>query len=428
VTERGGSPRERRLPPAEGGCPLHRGTLPCARGTFPPWGADSPHSGGVFPLECAVSPLTHGGSPPADAWSALPRGTVAISGGDGREPGGEYSSRACERSPARGNDSPRGGRGSPCQGGGRELQGAAGHPQGVQREGHRQGWRRFPDSCKIGPMDASPCGYCGGPVPLRWERCPHCAQPGLFPNVRVAEVKEEQQALEQRYREALWAAAGRGAQDVVAEFETAVGASKAVMARPMRELDRLSASDQEIIPTYYGLLKGQVRLPHGNEWDGLRGVADEALFPGYKEHIRFAALSLDGKGLPGYGECFFVFQEGMIGHRASVYEENSAVSLKKHGYPSPPGHRATWPERSRLCVAKLAGALDASTRQDEFPSLLLQQGTTPEEDRFVEVHIWGPMTIRTIERILIPRPRSQAVRKSLRDRAKKFGVELEELP
>lgn len=71
------------------------------------------------------------------------------------------------------------------------------------------------------------------------------------------------------------------------------------MVRPIRELDRLSASDQELIPSFYGLLAGQVRLPHGNRWDGLRGIADEALFPGYKEHMRFAALSLDGAGLTG---------------------------------------------------------------------------------------------------------------------------------
>ena len=69
------------------------------------------------------------------------------------------------------------------------------------------------------------------------------------------------------------------------------------MARPTRELDRLVSSDQELIPSYYGLLAGQVRLPHGNEWDRLRGIADEALFLGYKEHIRFAALSMDGQGL-----------------------------------------------------------------------------------------------------------------------------------
>ncbi|MEA2562779.1 MAG: hypothetical protein QOH06_4283 [Acidobacteriota bacterium] len=221
--------------------------------------------------------------------------------------------------------------------------------------------------------------------------------------------------------------ASRGAGEKVKQFEAAVAGSKAVMARPMRELDRLIASDQELIPSYYGLLAGQVRLPHGNQWDGLRGIADEALFPGYKEHIRFAALSFDGQGLSSYGECFFVLRDAMIGHRASVYEENSAVSLEKQGYKPPLGHRATWSERAKLCVAKLADRIKPTTTRDQFSQLLLRAGKSSKTDRFVEVHVWGPMTIRTIERILVRKQLRQASLKALRDRLKAFGVELEEI-
>jgi hypothetical protein len=262
---------------------------------------------------------------------------------------------------------------------------------------------------------------------LRWERCPHCALPGLFPNVRAAESSAEREALARRYRRALRAASDRGAKEKVAQFEEEVAGSKAVMARPMRELDRLIASDQELIPSYYGLLAGQVRLPHGNQWDGLRGIADEALFLGYREHIRFAALSMDGQGLSSYGECSFVLRDRMIGHRASIYEENSAVSMKKHGYKPPAGHRATWPERARLCVAKLAGMIHSRTSRSLFAQLLLKTGKTSRKDRFVEVHVWGPMTVRSIERILVKKQRRQASVKSLRDRLKAFGVELEEI-
>lgn len=273
-------------------------------------------------------------------------------------------------------------------------------------------------------VDSSPCDHCGNAIPLRWERCPHCALPGLFPNVRAADVPAEREALVRRYRRAVQVAIGRGAGEKVAQFEAATASSKAVMARPTRELDRLVSSDQELIPSYYGLLAGQVRLPHGNEWDGLRGIADEALFPGYKEHIRFAALSLDGQGLSSYGECFFVLRDTMIGHRASVYEENSAISLKKHDYETPYGHRATWSERARLCVAKLGGRIRATTTRDQFSHLLLYPGISSREDSFVEVHVWGPVTIRTIGRILVGKQRRQASRKALRDRLKGFGVEL----
>ena len=262
---------------------------------------------------------------------------------------------------------------------------------------------------------------------MSWVRCPHCALPGLFPNVRAAEIPAERRALGRRYHRALSVATNRGAGEKVAQFEAAAAGSKAVMARPTRELDRLISSDQELIPTYYGLLDGQVRLPHGNQWDGMRGIADEALFPGYKEHIRFAALSLDGQGLSNYGECFFVLRERMISHRASVYEENSALSMKRHAYEPPRGHRATWSERARLCVAKLADRIKPTTPPNHFSQLLLHAGRSSRQDSFIEVHVWGPMTIRTIERILVRKQRRQASRKGLRDRLRAFGVELEEI-
>lgn len=262
---------------------------------------------------------------------------------------------------------------------------------------------------------------------MSWERCPHCALPGLFPNVRAAEASAEREALGRRYEGALRTAADCGTGEKIAQFEEAVAGSKAVLARSMRELDRLSSSDQELFTTYYGLLRGEVWLPHDNKWDRLRRIADEALFLGYREHIRFAALALDGAGLAHYGECSFVFRDTMIRHRASVYEENSALSLKKHGYEPPLGHRATWLQRSTLCVAKVAGDIHADTPRDQFPRLVLSSGAAPEEDRFVEVHIWGPMTIRTVERILVAKVRSQAVLMSLEERARGSAVELEDI-
>jgi len=252
----------------------------------------------------------------------------------------------------------------------------------------------------------------------------------LFPNVRAAAVPAERAALEARYQATLREAESRGARQAVEAFETAARGSKAVISRPFRELDRLSSSDKEVVSTFYQLIRGEVRLPHGNKWDGLRGLADEALFPGSREAIRFAALSLDGRGLPHYGDCTFVLQESMIAHRASVYEENSAVAMKKHAYEPPPGHRATWGERGKLCVAKLGGEVESTTTPVELPSLLLQSGATPDEDRFVEVHVWGPMTIRTIERAVVSAPRKgqRSAHSAIGARLKAVGVTWEVLP
>jgi hypothetical protein len=276
-------------------------------------------------------------------------------------------------------------------------------------------------------MASDPCEYCGNEVPLSWSHCPHCARPALFPNVRAAQELAEQEALERRYQEARRDASSRGAEVDVGRFETAVASSKAVIARSFTELDRLAASDKELFPTFYRLLGEEVRLPHGNQWDILRRIADEALFPGYKEEIRFAALTLDGAGLSSYGECSFVLREDMIAHRASVYEENSAVFLQRHAYEPPLGHRAPWEDRAKLCVAKLAGRIETGMPESQFPSILLRAGSSPGDDDFVEVHIWGPMSLRTVERISISTPTAKALRKTLRDRLKDVGVTVEEI-
>jgi hypothetical protein len=118
----------------------------------------------------------------------------------------------------------------------------------------------------------------------------------------------------------------------------------------------------------------------------------------------------------------------MIAHRASVYEENSTVFMKRHAYDPPAGHRTTWAQRSKLCVAKLASRIGKGIPESQFSSILLRTGTSSEEDEFVEVHIWGPMSLRTVERILVATPpRKKAHRKSLRDRIKALDVILEEI-
>ena len=94
-----------------------------------------------------------------------------------------------------------------------------------------------------------------------------------------------------------------GFDKILAKFESAVSKARPVICRPLLEMQRLATSDNEIYATYYQLLAAGVRLPKGDKWDVLRAVADDALFPGYKDVLRFGALSLDGFGCLGYGEC-----------------------------------------------------------------------------------------------------------------------------
>jgi hypothetical protein len=199
----------------------------------------------------------------------------------------------------------------------------------------------------------------------------------------------------------------RGAGDVLRQFESQLHRSVAVIARSIGEVQRLVTSDNEIYATYYGLIRGEVQIPKGNEWDILRRWADTLLFLGYENHIRFAALSLDGRGLSKWGECFMVLRAEMIAHRASLLEENSVLWMKRH-VPNyqvvnlPGGYRATWEDRSKLAVAKLARRLRSETADPTFAAILIE-GQERQDADFVEVHIWGPITRRTCERVLLAR-------------------------
>ncbi len=278
------------------------------------------------------------------------------------------------------------------------------------------------------------CRFCRQAFPMSEDRCPHCARPALFPNVEMAADDKERLALARRYDSAIEDAARRGCDGTVRDFESQAGKSKAVIARGLDETLRLAAGEYSVYGTYHQLTNSGLRIPAGSKWDALRNIADDALFGSYKTEIRFAALSLDGLGLGHYGECFWILREEMIAHRTSVFEENSVTFLSRQGIKIeitqapelPPGHRAIWEERSKLCVAKLAGRISVKISANEFPELLLRQGSTGEEDEFVEVHIGGSVTVRTLERVIMKRgaPRS-ATGRALRAKLEKFDVKLE---
>jgi hypothetical protein len=278
------------------------------------------------------------------------------------------------------------------------------------------------------------CPECRQKVPPAWALCPHCGRPALFPNVRAAEEPDQKDALRARYDDAVKAAAGRGSGAEVVAFEAACAASMAVLARPLGEVQRLARSDDEGYATYYQLTEAEVRIPSGDRWDALRRLTDEAIHPGYRAEIRFAALSLDGSGPRNYGDCSVVLRDEMIEHRATVFEENSVLFMMRNAVridnidEAIRGRRATWIDRTRLCVAKLAARLSATTKPADHAGLLLENGATSADDSFVEVHVFGPMTARSFERIQVERSGAKRARgkiRGMREQLKVVGVALE---
>lgn len=246
----------------------------------------------------------------------------------------------------------------------------------------------------------------------------------------AAEEPAEIAALERRYQAAKKDATARKADGALQDFENALSGSKAVIARSESEVLRLATSTRQLYGTYYQLIEAGLRLPDGDEWDVLRELADTVLFPHYKQEMRFGSLSLDGLGLPNFGECSIVLREEMIADRASVFEENSALFVERREIkisrkPNlPKGYRASWSERAKLCAAKLYRRIDSTTLPDKYSRILLKAGATSEDDEFVEVHIFGPMTVLTMERVIIMAPRASKRAKAIKSKLAKHNVQV----
>lgn len=251
------------------------------------------------------------------------------------------------------------------------------------------------------------CGFCDFSFAVDLDHCPHCARPSLFPNVTMANLDIERETLEQRYENAIREAADQGCEDRVRDFESSTDTSKAVIAQPLWETLRLASGDHQVYSTYPKLVESETKVPDGSKWDALRRAGEPALFGAYTKEIRFGALTLDGMGVKSYGECFWILRDDMIAHRASVFEENALTFMDRHRIEVskvdkiPAGYRAPWEDRSKLCVAKLGSRINGKTSARDFPELLMTQGQTSEDDDFVEVHIGGPMTVRTFERVIL---------------------------
>ena len=251
------------------------------------------------------------------------------------------------------------------------------------------------------------CRDCSERFPDSRPVCPHCGRPSLFPNVTAASRQEERHTLLERYHDAWSGLISRGCESVARAFEKEIQSrSVAVIAIPHGSLLELSKSDLHLFSNHYKKIAAGLQIPSGSGWDPLRSVVEEKLFPAYKQDIHFAALSLDQVGLRNYGNCSVVLKTDLIAHRASLFEDNNVVllakTLKLHlNDELPLGFRSTWEDRHCLCIAKLCDDLKPHTIMAEFPSLLLNQAASTDDDRFIEVHVFGPMSLRTVDQVTV---------------------------
>jgi hypothetical protein len=204
----------------------------------------------------------------------------------------------------------------------------------------------------------------------------------------------------------------RGADATVQAFEAYVEQAKPVLVCPFAEIKRLARADSELANTFYSkgetnLLKGSHVL-QGDKWDTIRAAAETAMFGDEnKKEIHFAALSPDDEGLSNYGECSVTLRIPLVAHRTSAFEENMLVFFKTkcdnywRTERLPTGYRSDWSNRAKLAVAKLAHRIEATTQDGDFGGFLLTRGAGSADDQFIELHVFGMMTIRTCEKIVL---------------------------
>lgn len=243
------------------------------------------------------------------------------------------------------------------------------------------------------------CDDCGNEFPDDRTSCPHCGRPSRFPNVQAATREQERKKLKNRYQQAKQAAKERGCSQAFEEFEAACSKSSAVFACGIRKLHRQIATGTDIFETYYDLdaLRVQASVPGDFDWAKLRPQTEIELLGSQRniEKLHYACLTLDGRGLNHYGECTVQLSEPMIAHRASCFEGNSAV-LYKQCKSLADFVRSDWGQRGTLCATSRSEGITKEATHDGFASILVSPGENAVEDQFVEVHVFGPMTAKTL--------------------------------
>ena len=158
-------------------------------------------------------------------------------------------------------------------------------------------------------------------------------------------------------------------------------------------------------PNYHDMVARRHRPPDGLSWDLPRTIYDESVFPGYKDEIRFAALTLDGRGVRRFGPCVAKLREDVLRQTASVFVENSFFARENAKSPLDPllAAKASWLHRDLLAVAKVAKSLGKPLRRREVEPKLIVDGPTARDDEFVEVHVFGPIGAEAIAEVSVPR-------------------------
>jgi hypothetical protein len=227
-----------------------------------------------------------------------------------------------------------------------------------------------------------------------------------FPNHRAAAIERDE--LSKRYEAARNDPETRKVAPLLAKLESLAERSRPVIAMSFAACDDILRSDK--YRNYDQRTGSGEREPANAQDHADRAMVGARLFPMYSQHIHYAALSPDGRGLLSYGPVAVCWEvtPAYLGRRASLLDENSFFfydhyTLGQRGATIPPGHRAMWEDRAKLVIAKIASKLTIVTAESSLPHLLLRAGTTRREDEFVEIAIYadGGLDTQDVSRVTL---------------------------
>lgn len=248
------------------------------------------------------------------------------------------------------------------------------------------------------------CPDCGSGIPDVVATCFTCGFYAGAPNVRSAATEEE--VLEVRYQAALTRAKTVGTIAIVEKFEEAVRQTSAIINVDLNFLHFFVTNNRALYANYEGGVSAGVRKPAEFYNDLRRRGVGGTLFGGYAGEIIYAALSMDGAGPVSYGPFAIKLKDIAVRNRATVLETNSYEFVKKNnlspGDPRPPGYLASWSNRNKLAVAKLAEYITPAMRNEDFARLVLTSTGDRARDQFIEVHLYGTFDLNAVESVRGP--------------------------
>lgn len=252
-------------------------------------------------------------------------------------------------------------------------------------------------------MSLLECPRCGSNISDSAEKCDTCGYYAGSPNVRVASSDEETNALNTRYAEAVERAKANDSYPQLLMLEEAAKKSCVVVNADLDFLHFFVTNPKSLYSTYSLATKGQIRKPASRSDEEDRLSIESKLFGGYGGEIRYGALSLDGSGLKSYGAFTLKLRDVAIADRTTLLEVNSFDFVERYGIRPrvklPSGYRATWEDRHRLVVAKLADRISPGTSGSEFSTMLLRGEGDRATDDFIEAHIFGAFDINAVESV-----------------------------